>query len=58
MSIIKYDPDEHTLHVCTMCGVVSEKGVIKCYTRNEDDAKVAYLQCPVCHHEVKVDYHY
>lgn len=54
----KYDSEEHELIVCSKCGVVSNKDIVKFCTKDENDSKVAYLECPVCDYRVDVEYNY
>jgi len=47
-----FNKEEHTLYVCTVCGTVSVKEIITEHTRNE----VVYLECPVCHNKIEIDF--
>jgi len=44
------------LVACETCGVVSAKYTIKHYERDENDNKIAYLECPNCNHKYEIPY--
>ena len=54
----KYNPKEHELIICEFCGNVFDKLICMSHERDENDCKIAFIECPCCEFRVQVDYNY